>query len=87
MKLSTCSAKENNIKPNIFNTSCNKVNSNNFDTPCYKVEVDICEDDQMCQPLINYLYKIPSNYICVCNLNKPKSDSCFQIESEKSIRN
>jgi hypothetical protein len=75
------SAKDHNTVTNICNksctTSCNTVNSNNFDSSCNKIEVEICEDDQICQPLINELYKIPSNYVCVYNIN---------VESDKSIR-
>ena len=81
VKLSMSSAKDHNTVTNICNksctTSCNTVNSNNFDSSCNKIEVEICEDDQICQPLINELYKIPSNYVCVYNIN---------VESDKSIR-
>ena len=41
----------------------------------------------MCQPLINDLYTIPSNYIFVYNINKQSDlNSCFHVESDKSIR-
>ena len=71
--MSISSAKENNTVTNI----CNTVHSHNFDSSCNTIEVEICEDDQICQPLINELYTIPSNYVCVYNIN---------VESDKSIR-
>ena len=75
--MSISSAKDHNTVTNICNTSCNTVYSNNFDSSCNTIEVEICEDYQICQPLINELYTLPSNYVCVNKSN---------VESDKSIR-
>ena len=70
---------------NINNQSCNLVP---HDVQCNTVNVELCEDDQLYQPLTSDLYSIPEHFVPVFNTCiDPSPAPCHFVESEKSVPN
>ena len=83
--MSTNSMKYFSTLENINNQSCNLVP---HDVQCNTVNVELCEDDQLYQPLTSDLYSIPEHFVPVFNTCiEPSPAPCHFVESEKTVKN
>ena len=93
--MSTNSMKYFSTLENINNQSCNLVPNDKCqpiastinDVQCNTVNVELCEDDQLYQPLTSDLYSIPEHFVPVFNTCIEPSPAPYHfVESEKTVQ-